>query len=136
MVGGTDRYFQMARCFRDEDLRLDRQPEFTQIDLEMSFIEREEVLNLTEQMIREIFQETKGIHLPDPFPRYTYHEIVGRYGTDKPDLRFDLPLEDLSTFARASDFKVFRHAMESDGLVKGLVVKGERNLPETVLTTW
>lgn len=124
MVGGADRYFQMARCFRDEDLRLDRQPEFTQIDLEMSFIEREDVLDLTEQMIREVFRETKGIDLPGPFPRYTYREVVGRYGTDKPDLRFGMPLEDLSALARSSDFKVFRNAIEADGLVKGLVVKG------------
>ena len=124
MVGGADRYFQIARCFRDEDLRLDRQPEFTQIDLEMSFIEREEILDLTESMIREIFHDTQGISLPAPFPRYTYREVLDRYGTDKPDLRFDMPLEELSAFARTSDFKVFRHVVESNGLVKGLIVKG------------
>ena len=124
MVGGTDRYFQMARCFRDEDLRLDRQPEFTQIDMEMSFVEREDILALTESMIRKIFQESRGISLPDPFPRYSYHEVLGRFGTDKPDLRFDLPLEDLSAFAKTSNFKVFRNAIEANGLVKGLLVKG------------
>ena len=124
MVGGTDRYFQMARCFRDEDLRLDRQPEFTQIDMEMSFVEREDILAITESLIRKIFQESRGITLPDPFPRYSYHEVMGRYGTDKPDLRFDLPLEDLSAFAKSSNFKVFRNAIEANGLVKGLLVKG------------
>ena len=124
MVGGADRYFQMARCFRDEDLRLDRQPEFTQIDLEMSFIDREDVLQLIEDLIRQIFFQSKGITLPDPFPRYAYSEVMSRYGTDKPDLRFHLPLEDLSTFSKTSDFKVFRSAVETDGLVKGLVIKG------------
>ena len=124
MVGGTDRYFQMARCFRDEDLRLDRQPEFTQIDLEMSFVNREDVLSLIEEMIRQVFSQSKGITLPNPFPRYSYDDVIGRYGTDKPDLRFDLPLEDLSEFSKTSDFKVFRHAIETHGLVKGLVIKG------------
>jgi len=124
MVGGVDRYFQIARCFRDEDLRLDRQPEFTQIDLELSFVEQEDILNLTEHVIREVFHHTQGIQLQDPFPRYTYDEVITRYGTDKPDLRFALPLEDLSVFSKSSDFKVFRTTVESGGLVKGIVVKG------------
>ena len=124
MVGGADRYFQIARCFRDEDLRLDRQPEFTQIDLELSFAEREDIINLTESMIREVFKQTKGLQLPDPFPRYSYDEVMNRYGTDKPDLRFDLPIDDLSEFSKSSDFKVFRSTIESGGMVKGLVVKG------------
>ncbi len=124
MVGGTDRYFQIARCFRDEDLRLDRQPEFTQIDLELSFVEQEDILNLTENMIRRVFQKTQGIQLPSPFPRYTYDEVLTRYGSDKPDLRFHLPIEDLSDFSKSSDFKVFRTTVESGGMVKGLVVKG------------
>ena len=124
MVGGADRYFQIARCFRDEDLRLDRQPEFTQIDLELSFAEREDIISLTENMIREVFQHTKGIQLPDPFPQYSYDEVMSRYGTDKPDLRFDLPIEDLSEFSQSSDFKVFRSTVETGGMVKGLVVKG------------
>ena len=124
MVGGTDRYFQIARCFRDEDLRLDRQPEFTQIDLELSFVERDDILDLTENMIRGVFQQTQGIQLPHPFPRYTYDEVLSRYGTDKPDLRFDLPLEDLAEFSKSSDFKVFRTTVETGGMVKGLVIKG------------
>jgi len=123
MVGGTDRYFQIARCFRDEDLRLDRQPEFTQIDLEMSFVSRGDIMSLTEEMMRLVFQDTQHISLPDPFPIYTYNEVMGRYGTDKPDLRFDLPIEDLSEFARQSEFKVFRNAVEKGGFVKGLVIK-------------
>jgi len=122
MIGGLDRYFQIARCFRDEDLRLDRQPEFTQIDLEMSFVDREDIIQLTEDLIKLVFKETKQIDLPTPFPRMTFEETMGRYGTDKPDLRFDLPLQDLCTFAKTCDFQVFRRAIESGGMVKGLVI--------------
>ncbi len=122
MIGGMDRYFQIARCFRDEDLRLDRQPEFTQIDLEMSFVDREDIIQLTEDLIRLIFKETKQIDLPNPIPRLTYEETIGRYGTDKPDLRFDMPLQDLCQFAKTCDFQVFRRVIESGGMVKGLVI--------------
>ncbi|MDR4496111.1 MAG: aspartate--tRNA ligase [Nitrospirales bacterium] len=124
MIGGTDRYYQIARCFRDEDLRLDRQPEFTQIDLEMSFVDREDIMNLTETMVRMVFRETKQIILPDPFPRLTFEEAMGRYGTDKPDLRFDLPLQSLNDFAKTCDFKVFRSMVESGGMVKALIIPG------------
>ena len=124
MIGGADRYFQIARCFRDEDLRLDRQPEFTQIDLEMSFVDREDILDLNENMIRQVFKQTKDIDLPDKFPRLTFDEAMGRYGTDKPDLRFDLPLENLNSYAQTCDFKVFRSAVESEGMVKSLVIPG------------
>ncbi len=122
MIGGLDRYFQIARCFRDEDLRLDRQPEFTQIDLEMSFVDREDIINLIEVLIRLIFKETKQIDLPDPFPCLSFEEAMARYGTDKPDLRFDLPLQDLCEFAKTCDFQVFRRVIESGGMVKGLVI--------------
>jgi len=122
MIGGLDRYFQIARCFRDEDLRLDRQPEFTQIDLEMSFVDREDIMSLIEHLIRLIFKETKQIDLPHPFPQLTFEESMARYGTDKPDLRFDLPLHDLSAFAKTCDFQVFRRAVEDGGMVKALVV--------------
>mgnify|MGYP000070696139 CR=1 FL=1 len=122
MIGGLDRYFQIARCFRDEDLRLDRQPEFTQIDLEMSFVDREDIIQLIEDLIRLIFKETKQIDLPSPFPRLSFEEAMSRYGTDKPDLRFDLPLQDLCQFATACDFQVFRRAIESQGMVKALVI--------------
>ena len=122
MIGGLDRYFQIARCFRDEDLRLDRQPEFTQIDLEMSFVDREDIIQLIEDLIRMVFKEAKQVDLPHPFPRLTFDEAMGRYGTDKPDMRFDLPLQDLCVFAKTCDFQVFRRAIESGGMVKGLVI--------------
>ena len=124
MVGGADRYFQIARCFRDEDLRLDRQPEFTQIDLEMSFVERDDVMNLTEELLRLVCKEAAGISLPSPFPRLTYQEAMSRYGTDKPDRRFGLELHDLNEVAKHVEFKVFRETVEKGGQVSGLVVKG------------
>jgi aspartyl-tRNA synthetase len=124
MVAGTDRYYQIARCFRDEDLRNDRQPEFTQIDMELSFIDREQVMTLAEEMIGHVFRQAGGIDLPRPFPRLTYLEAMGRYGSDKPDLRFAMPLHDVTAFASRSDFKVFREAVSNGGLVKALIVKG------------
>ncbi len=124
MVGGADRYFQIARCFRDEDLRLDRQPEFTQIDLEMSFVERDDVMNLTEALLRLVCKEAAGVSLPSPFPRLTRQEATSRYGTDKPDRRFGLELRDLNEVAKHVEFKVFRDTVEKGGQVSGLVVKG------------
>ncbi len=124
MVGGTDRYFQIARCFRDEDLRLDRQPEFTQIDIEMSFVQQDDILALGEELIATVCKQAAGITLPTPFPRLTYQEALDRYGTDKPDRRFDLELRNLNEVAKQVEFKVFRDTVESGGLVGGLVVKG------------
>ena len=124
MVAGVDRYYQIARCFRDEDLRNDRQPEFTQIDVEMSFVDREQVMALMERMIAVVFHETAGIDLATPIPRMTYAEALGRYGSDKPDLRFDMPLHDMSGFAAKSEFKVFKDAVVRGGIVKALIVKG------------
>src|SRR5574341_766442 len=124
MVSGVDRYYQIARCFRDEDLRNDRQPEFTQIDLEMSFVNREQVMSLMEQMIVTVFWEAGSVQLPTPFPRLTYAEAMGRYGSDKPDLRFEMPLHDVTAFAATSEFKVFREAATKGGIVKALIVKG------------
>ena len=124
MIGGMDRYYQIARCFRDEDLRNDRQPEFTQIDVEMSFVEREQVMALMERMICAVFKEAGGVLLPQPFPRLTYAEAMGRYGSDKPDLRFEMPLHDVTPFAAASQFKVFKEAAAKGGVVKALIVKG------------
>ena len=124
MVAGVDRYYQIARCFRDEDLRNDRQPEFTQIDVEMSFIDREQVMSLMERMIASVFREAAGIELATPFPRITYVEAMGRYGSDKPDLRFGMPLHDVSAFAATSEFKVFKDAVAKGGIVKALIVKG------------
>ncbi|MCZ6781616.1 MAG: aspartate--tRNA ligase [Nitrospirae bacterium] len=124
MISGVDRYYQIARCFRDEDLRFDRQPEFTQIDLELSFVAREQVMAIAEQMIVSVFTQAAGIELGTPFPRMSYEEVIGRYGSDKPDLRFGMPLEDLSGFAEGSKFKVFQETIANGGIVKALIVKG------------
>ncbi|MEK7293651.1 MAG: aspartate--tRNA ligase, partial [Nitrospirota bacterium] len=131
MVSGMDRYYQIARCFRDEDLRNDRQPEFTQIDLEMSFVDQHHVMSLTEQMIVTVFREAGGVQLPTPFPRMRYADALGRYGSDKPDLRFEMPLYDVTSFAATSEFKVFKDAATKGGLVKALIVKGGATLSRT-----
>jgi len=131
MVSGVDRYYQIARCFRDEDLRNDRQPEFTQIDLEMSFVDREQIMSLMERMIVTIFSKVGGVQLPTPFPRMTYAEAMGRYGSDKPDLRFDMPLHDMTAFGAASEFKVFKDAATKGGIIKALIVKGGASLSRT-----
>ena len=124
MVSGFDRYYQIVRCFRDEDLRADRQPEFTQIDIEMSFIERDDIMALMEKMIARIFQEIKGVNLSLPFRRMTYAESMDRYGSDKPDTRFGLELKNMSSAASRSDFKVFKDALAKGGVVKGLNAEG------------
>ncbi|WP_447980232.1 aspartate--tRNA ligase [Candidatus Nitrospira bockiana] len=131
MVAGTDRYYQIARCFRDEDLRFDRQPEFTQIDLEMSFVDREQIMALMERMVAVVFKDTAGIELPLPFPRLSYADAIGRYGSDKPDLRFGMPLHDLSPFAATSEFKVFKDAVAKGGIVKAIVVTGGASVPRS-----
>ena len=131
MVSGVDRYYQIARCFRDEDLRNDRQPEFTQIDLELSFVDRQQVMALMERMIVTIFKEAGGVTLPTPFPRMTYVEAMGRYGSDKPDLRFDMPLYDVTAFGAGSEFKVFKDAAAKGGMVKALIVKRGAALSRT-----
>ncbi|MFZ5626539.1 MAG: aspartate--tRNA ligase [Bacillota bacterium] len=124
MVAGMDKYFQIVRCFRDEDLRSDRQPEFTQLDLEMSFVEREDVLTLMEEMIAEIVRTTLGREIPTPFPRLTYAEAMARYGSDKPDTRFGMELVDLTDIAAGCEFKVFRAAADNGGVVKAINAKG------------
>lgn len=124
MVAGFDRYYQIVRCFRDEDLRADRQPEFTQIDLEMSFVEREDVLSLMEEMLSVVLKETKDLKIKTPFPRMSYKEVIERYGIDKPDIRFGLELKDITDIASGSEFKVFRQTIEQKGIVKGLAAKG------------
>ncbi len=123
-VGGLEKYFQIARCFRDEDLRADRQPEFTQIDVEASFIEQDDIIALTEGLLRRVFRESKGVEIPETFPRLTYREALDRYGSDKPDLRFGLELVELTDIFRASDFKVFRGIAEGGGVIKALNAKG------------
>jgi aspartyl-tRNA synthetase len=124
MVSGFDRYYQIARCFRDEDLRADRQPEFTQLDMEMSFMSQEEIINLNEGLVWQIFKEIKEIELPRPFPRMTYAEAMDRYGCDKPDTRFDLKLVNVSDIFKDSQFKVFAGAIASGGIVKVLPIPG------------
>ncbi|MGQ9837842.1 MAG: aspartate--tRNA ligase [Cyanobacteriota bacterium] len=124
MVAGLDRYYQIARCFRDEDLRADRQPEFTQLDMEMSFMDQEAILELNERLICHIFKTIKGIDLPRPFPRLTYAEAMARYGSDKPDTRFGMELIDVSELFQGSGFKVFSKALAEGGSIKILPVPG------------
>src|SRR6266550_283570 len=125
MVAGLDRYFQIARCFRDEDQRSDRQPEFTQLDVEMSFVDEEDVMNLIEGLLIFLIEETtqKRIKLV-PFPRLSFSDVMDRYGTDHPDLRFDLPLVEISDLARAGNFGVFQSALAANGMVKGIRIPG------------
>ena len=124
MVGGVEKYFQIAKCFRDEDLRSDRQPEFTQIDIEASFVTPEDIFAVTEGMLAAIFKAALNIEINTAFDRITYHEAVSRYGSDKPDRRFGIELVDLTDDFRASSFKVFRNAIDSDGVVKAINAKG------------
>ncbi|MEK7878694.1 MAG: aspartate--tRNA ligase [candidate division NC10 bacterium] len=124
MVAGFERYFQIVRCFRDEDLRKDRQPEFTQIDIETSFLDRDDFLPIMEGMVAEIFRGVKGIELPVPFPRFSWTEAVERYGSDKPDLRCELELRDLSELFRGGEFRAFSQALAGGGVVEGLRVPG------------
>lgn len=124
MVSGFDRYYQIARCFRDEDLRADRQPEFTQLDMEMSFMTQDEILDLNEAMVCHIFKAVKGIDLPRPFPRLTYADAMDRYGSDKPDTRYGLELVEVSDLVKDSGFKVFSGAIAAGGMVKVLPIPG------------
>ena len=124
MVSGFDRYYQIVRCFRDEDLRADRQPEFTQIDMEMSFVGEEDLMGISEGMMACLFKEVLGIDLSLPFPRLTYDEAMDRYGLDKPDTRFDLELTDISDIVEGSGFKVFSTIVKKGGIVKALNAKG------------
>jgi aspartyl-tRNA synthetase len=124
MISGFDRYYQIVRCFRDEDLRADRQPEFTQIDLEMSFIGEEDIMAVTEGMMQAVFQEVLDLALPVPFPRLTYDKALARFGLDKPDTRFALELADISDIVKDSGFKVFADVVAKGGIVKALNAKG------------
>jgi len=125
MVAGFDKYFQIARCFRDEDLRADRQPEFTQLDMEISFIEVEDILQLMEELFTSLVEATvPGVRLLKPFPRLSYEEAMEKYGTDKPDVRFGLEIKDISDIAGGTDFQVFRSALDHGGKVKGICVPG------------
>lgn len=123
MVAGFDKYMQIARCFRDEDLRADRQPEFTQIDLEMSFVDMEDVLQLGENYIKYLFKSVLDIDIPTPFPRYTYNEVMARFGSDKPDTRFGMEIFDLTETVKNSEFAVFKNAIAGGGSVRGITAK-------------
>ncbi len=124
MVAGLDRYFQITRCFRDEDLRRDRQPEFTQIDVETSFADRDQIMSTMEGLLQNIFRDTLGVELTLPFPVITYKEAISRYGTDTPDVRFALELKDITGVVKKSGFKVFRDTLEKGGIVKAMNVEG------------
>ena len=124
MVAGVERYYQLAKCFRDEDLRADRQPEFTQIDIEVSFIDREGMYALMEGLMKQIWKDVLGIDIPTPFPRMTFHDAMNQYGVDKPDTRFDLKIHDFSETFRDSDFKVFSGTVGNGGVVKAFNAKG------------
>ncbi|PWA37243.1 tRNA synthetase class II (D, K and N) family protein [Artemisia annua] len=134
MVSGFDKYYQVARCFRDEDLRADRQPEFTQLDMELAFTPLEDMLSLNEDLIRKVFLDIKGVELPNPFPRLTYAEAMSRYGSDRPDTRFDLELKDVSDIFSDSSFKVFTDALSDGGIIKVLhVPSGAKAFSNTAL---
>lgn len=124
MVGGIERYYQVARCFRDEDLRADRQPEFTQLDMEMSFMDQDEILDLNERLICSIWKAVKGVELPRPFPRMTWHDAMERYGTDRPDTRYGMELTNVSDIVASMGFKVFSGAVKAGGSVKCIAVPG------------
>ncbi|MGB5257068.1 MAG: aspartate--tRNA ligase [Woeseiaceae bacterium] len=134
MMSGLDRYYQIVRCFRDEDLRADRQPEFTQLDVEMSFVDEAAVTNTMEELVRFVFKETLGVELPDPFPRMSYAEAMRRYGSDKPDLRIDLELVEVADLMESVDFKVFAGpAADPEGRVAALCVPGGAEMSRKVI---
>ncbi len=129
MCSGYDRYFQLARCYRDEDLRADRQPEFTQIDMELSFVDVEDVLDVNERLLARLFHEILGVEIPQPIPRMTWQEAMDRFGSDKPDLRFGMELKNVSDVVRDCEFAVFKGALENGGTVRGINAKGQGTMP-------
>ncbi len=128
MIAGFERYYQIARAFRDEDLRADRQPEHTQIDIEMSFIEEDDIQGVVEGMFAAAFKETLDVELPLPFPRLTYTDAMARYGSDKPDLRFGMEIVDVSDLAGTMGFRVFSEAVAQGGVVRGISAPGGRSV--------
>ncbi len=129
MCSGYDRYFQITKCFRDEDLRADRQPEFTQIDMELSFVDEDDVIDVNERLLQKLFQEVLGVELPLPFPRMTWQEAMDRYGSDKPDTRFGMELKDVTETVKGCGFGVFTGAIETGGSVRGINAKGQGAMP-------
>ena len=136
MIAGFDRYYQLVRCFRDEDLRADRQPEFTQIDIEMAFTREQAIQSLVEELLAHLFADLWEVKIPTPFPRLTYKDALSRYGTDKPDLRFDLPLLDISEAVEGSSFRVFDQTLKEGGQVKGIAVPGGARWSRKELDQW
>lgn len=128
MIGGVERYFQIAKCFRDEDLRADRQPEFTQIDMEMSFVEEQDVMEITEQLVAHVFKEVKGIDISLPLMKMKYDDAICDYGSDKPDLRFEMKIQDISNIFKNTEFTVFQNVLNNNGIINCLVVKGKADL--------
>ncbi len=129
MVSGFDKYFQITKCFRDEDLRADRQPEFTQIDMELSFVDTDDVIDVNERLIKKVFKEIKGIDVETPFLRMPYKEAMERFGSDKPDIRFGMELKDITGIVNGSDFQVFQGAIDNGGSVRGINAKGCGSFP-------
>ncbi|MCM1083450.1 MAG: aspartate--tRNA ligase [Clostridium sp.] len=129
MCSGYDRYFQIARCYRDEDLRADRQPEFTQIDMELSFVDVDDVIDVNERLLAKLFKETIGVDVPLPIQRMTYQEAMERFGSDKPDLRFDMELTDITDVVKDCEFVVFKGAIDAGGSVRGINAKGQGGMP-------
>ena len=129
MCSGCDRYFQLAKCFRDEDLRADRQPEFTQIDMELSFVDVDDVIDVNERLLKKLFEEVLGVEVPLPIPRMTWQEAMDRYGSDKPDIRFGMELTDVTEVVKDSEFVVFKGAIENGGSVRGINAKGQGAMP-------
>jgi len=129
MISGLDKYFQITKCYRDEDLRADRQPEFTQIDLEMSFVDMEDVIALNERLMKTVCKEVLGIDIPTPFPRIPYAEAMERYGSDKPDTRFGMELKNITHLVQGSDFGVFQGAIDAGGSVRGILAQGCASMP-------
>ena len=125
MVGGMEKYFQIAKCFRDEDLRADRQPEFTQVDIEMSFVDQEDVMSLTERLIAHVFKEVKGLDIKLPLRRMKYDDAMENYGSDKPDLRFEMPIKNITEVFKNTEFSVFKNVVDNNGIINCLVVKGQ-----------
>lgn len=133
MVAGMERYFQIVRCFRDEDLRADRQPEFTQLDIEMSFVDADDIMYMTEGLIRHVFKGALGVELPEKFQRMTWDEAMDKYGSDKPDLRFGMELINMTEAVKGSEFKVFNDIIDKGGIVKAINVKGDAGIPRREL---
>lgn len=129
MCSGYDRYFQLARCYRDEDLRADRQPEFTQIDMEMSFVDVDDVIDVNERLLHKLFKELLNVEIPQPIPRMTWQEAMERYGSDKPDIRFGMELKDVSEVVKDCEFVVFKGALENGGTVRGINAEGQGGMP-------